>query len=135
MVLRRKAGAVSTDIIRTVVVTLPWAPTVNHQYARNRRGGVRLTQEARDFRVEVLAAWRKAKHPGFGARRVCVVLSLYPPDKRKRDADGVVKSCFDSLQEADAFVDDYQIEYFTVWRKAPEPPGRIEVTIGQVLCA
>jgi crossover junction endodeoxyribonuclease RusA len=53
--------------------------------------------------------------------RLRVKLTAAPPDRRARDLDNILKSTLDSLEHAQVFVSDSQIDYLRIVR---EPPNR-----------
>jgi crossover junction endodeoxyribonuclease RusA len=117
-----------------IALTLPWPPTVNHQYRRNRNGGVRLSAEVRDFRAVVAARAMIVcvgkRRPVFGDRPVCVDVVLSPPDRRRRDIDGPIKALLDALTHAGIWEDDAQVCELHVLRIAALEGGEcmVEVT-------
>lgn len=111
-----------------LTLDIPWPPTVNHYWVQK---GVRrfLSERALTFRREVWASFSESKHKGFGPKQsLHVSVLLYPPDKRKRDIDNVVKPTLDALQHACVFEDDNQVSALTITRM-PMYTGRATVTI------
>lgn len=87
-------------------------PTVNHYWLQK---GFRkiLSKRAHEFRKEVqIACSGQAQFDGD----VCVSIAYYPPDKRKRDIDNILKPLLDALQCAGVFNDDYQVKTITATR-------------------
>ena len=107
---------------------LPFPPSVNG-YWRNLGDRTILSKRAREYRKAILAAIGPVK-PLLG--RLNVVVTLFPPDKRRRDLDNYMKSLFDALQHAGVYRDDEQIDEFTVKRGAGEKGGRCSITIKEV---
>jgi crossover junction endodeoxyribonuclease RusA len=68
----------------------------------------------------------------LGAARLAVTIKLYPPDRRVRDIDNVVKSTLDALCQAGVFADDGQIDMLHVTREQVIKFGAAEIFI-QVL--
>ena len=121
-----------------IELTLPWPPTVNHYWARNKNGGMRVGKAGVEFRdavnnlvyEEVGIRWRasfsnpdfkpapifKSKkeadqyHVTFKTERVKVVIQAHAPDKRRRDLDNVQKALLDSLTYAGVWGDDDQVD-------------------------
>lgn len=107
---------------RTVSVWLPWPPSVNHYWGT--RGKARFIGAAgKAFRAAVVAKWYAAREQGFGACRLKVTIDVFPPDKRKRDLDNILKAAFDALTHARAYEDDSQIDWFSVERKEVRRDG------------
>lgn len=48
---------------------------------------------------------------------VMVSIDIYPPDRRRRDSDNIVKAVFDSLTKSGIIEDDWQIVKHSVERK------------------
>ncbi len=61
--------------------------------------------------------------------RMAVSIEVFPPDRRKRDVDNLLKSLVDALQHAGVFPDDSQIIWLLVYRAAVIRGGRVVVTI------
>ena len=90
---------------------------MNRAY-RNVGGRVLISREGRRFREKVqalLAGHRKLTGP------LSMILELTPPDRRRRDADNLVKVTQDSLQGAGLFEDDSQIRRLHVYMLDPRP--------------
>ena len=60
--------------------------------------------------------------------RLIVTIEAYPPDKRKRDLDNILKSLLDALQHAGMYPDDSQIDVLSIARKTTFK-GIVRVTI------
>jgi crossover junction endodeoxyribonuclease RusA len=58
-----------------------------------------------------------------------VLIELFPPDRRRRDADNTTKPLLDALQHGGAYADDSQIVHLDTWRRAPVPGGKTIVHI------
>lgn len=102
---------------KRVVLTLPWPPSVNHYKGRRKGGGEFLTLRAKEF-IEVVhvEALSKPKLEG----EISVAILAYPPDKRKRDLDNVLKVLLDALESAGVFEDDSQVARIVIERQANE---------------
>jgi crossover junction endodeoxyribonuclease RusA len=113
-----------------IKLTLPWPPSVNHYWQRNRNGGVSVSQRGKLFRDEVRLGTLKQVRP---LRRllgpVAVTIVANPPDKRRRDLDNLLKATLDSLTHAGAYKDDSQIQSIDIrWGDRVEG-GRLDVEI------
>lgn len=111
----------------SVTFALPWPPSVNHYY---RRVGPRtlISREGREFRRRVgriLAAHRLPPATG----RLAVTVEVYPPDRRRRDIDNLLKAVLDACQHGGAFPDDSRIVWLLIYRSRAVPGGRVIVTI------
>ena len=103
---------------------LPWPPSINRYY-RNIKGRTLISREGREYRKRVIAIL--ASTQGLGDIRLFMELFVYPPDRRKRDLDNLVKPLQDALQHAKMFDDDGQIDGFSIWRKSPVDGGVVNV--------
>ena len=110
-------------------LTLPWPPSVNHYY---RRVGPRtlISREGRAYRKNVCAllAGNGARKPPSGGR-IALAMDAFPPDRRRRDLDNLLKSTQDALAHAGIYEDDSQIDLLAVRRMRPVPEGRLVVRI------
>ena len=122
-------GAKLTPLEPTLVeLTLPWPPSANHYVRHTRAGKHYVTQAVKTFRLEV---WNESKQRRVGLQTGPLVLHIeaHPPDKRRRDADNLVKCTADALQKAGVVADDYQFEIVTVKRMEPIKGGVLQVRI------
>jgi crossover junction endodeoxyribonuclease RusA len=93
---------------------LPYPPSINHYYARM-KGKVVLNPSGRAYRQLIYYTLRQCigkegKWDGEAMSGLLKVdITVYPPDRRKRDMDNIKKALFDALQCAGLFDDDYQI--------------------------
>ena len=107
---------------------LPYPPSVNHYY---RRVGPKtlISREGRAFRrnVRTLLGSGGQKPPFTGG--IALAMDAFPPDRRRRDLDNLLKSTQDSLAHAGAFEDDSLINLLVVRRCESIPGGRLVVQI------
>lgn len=112
-----------------ISLDLPWPPSINHYYGShgNRRfikkAGVKFRADVADIVSEL----GYAEEVG----QLAMFISVYPPDKRKRDLDNLVKATQDALQHAGCYENDCQIDGLHVERKEVLKGGRIKVVIVQ----
>ena len=109
---------------------LPWPKvTTNHLWVRAARGQLRLSEAAALWRDEVIVIVRQS---GFRAPAgwLQVRAWLMPPDRRRRDADNLLKLLLDSICPG-LGVDDAQIRELHVWLLPPALEGRIDVWLGR----
>jgi len=116
--------------------TLPWAPSLNKYY---RHIGYRtlISREGRTFRKNVCALLARAGGPRMPPvdGRIALLLDAFPPDRRIRDLDNLLKPTLDSLQHAGVYRDDSQIDVLLTRRREVVPGGRLDVrVIGLPLC-
>ena len=111
-----------TDSIPIFEVALPWPPTVN-LYWRHKVAGrlatVYVSAEGMAYRKAVNnlvleAAMLQRYLQATGPLRV--EIEAYPPDRRKRDLDNILKSLLDSLTHARVWEDDSQIDDLRIYR-------------------
>jgi crossover junction endodeoxyribonuclease RusA len=60
---------------------------------------------------------------------VALRVFAYPPDKRRRDLDNILKGVQDALVAAGVLLDDYQVDEIHIIRRPPERPGRVQVIV------
>ncbi len=112
-----------------ITISLPWPPSVNRMY-RTFRGRMLISREGREYISlidSIVSNLRIEKLLG----RLEVVLAIYPPDRRKRDLDNLLKLTFDSLQKARVYMDDSQIDKITIQRFHIIKGGNIQVEISE----
>lgn len=119
---------------RYVAVSLPWPTgvTTNHLYARNRNGGVRLTDRARAWKDEaMLAVKQQPRSIPEGNDPVKVLILAYEPNRRRRDADNLAKLALDAVFGA-LGVDDSRVRNLQIVRRmaAGEEP-RLDVIVSE----
>jgi crossover junction endodeoxyribonuclease RusA len=91
----------------TITAELPWPPSVNH-YWRRAGSHMHISAEGRRFRADVTAMlFGQLRKPLEG--ELDVEVSLYPPDRRRRDVDNSAKALLDAVQHAGIYQDDTQI--------------------------
>lgn len=125
-----------------IEIELPYPPTVNHykrigRMIKTKRGKIyqqRLdSDKTKSFYYNVWIKVRSLIGSGaiksFADATISVEIDVYPPDKRKRDIDGILKVCLDSMQKAGLYDDDYQIARLLVTRMPNFPQGKIIVRI------
>lgn len=114
------------DILR---FELPYPPSVNHYYLHT-SNGVILGAKGKSYRRDVsllLHRYRKA----CGERKLAITINLFPPDKRKRDIDNVLKCLLDSMEYANVYDNDNQIDILTVIRRPHVRNGSVQVWIAE----
>jgi crossover junction endodeoxyribonuclease RusA len=108
-------------------LTLPFPPSVNG-YWRHNRGVTHISRRGRDFRdavAEIISGLSIETILG----PMLIELTLFPPDKRRRDVDNYQKGLLDALEVAGVYNDDSQIVRLTTEKRPAEKPGRAEVRI------
>jgi len=114
-----------------LVLSLPWPPSVNRMYRSISKGPlagrVLISEEGRQFRKAVDSVVRQARARQGWQMRLRVEIAAFPPDRRARDLDNLLKSILDSLQHSGVFESDSQIDDIRIWRGERVPGGEITV--------
>lgn len=117
---------------------LPWPPSVNHYKQIGRlkktKGGKiyqpRINSEAtRRFFYEVSMLSRVQQAKSFGDALVSLKILAYPPDKRRRDLDNLLKCTLDALEFAGIIENDYYVCNLSIERKEIFGIGKLEIEI------
>lgn len=111
------------------MIQLPWPPSVNHYWVRNRNGSMRISDWGLDFRQLAMVACRKAKVRSLDGR-LFMHVTAFPPDKRRRDLDNILKAILDAMQHAGAYKDDSQIDVLSITRGQPNRNGYVDIRLG-----
>ena len=111
-----------TDSIPIFEVALPWPPTVNLYWRHKVAGrlatvyvsaeGMAYRKAVNDLVLEAAMVQRYVKQAG----PLRIVIEAFPPDRRKRDLDNILKSLLDSLTHARVWEDDSQIEDLRIYK-------------------
>jgi crossover junction endodeoxyribonuclease RusA len=113
-----------------MILELPYPPSINHYWLAS--GHRRYISKAgKAFRREVYCLVKAARAVRL-VGDVAVHVELYPPDRRRRDIDNVIKPLLDALQYAEVFKDDCQVAELTVIRSGLVKNGRSVVTVHSV---
>jgi crossover junction endodeoxyribonuclease RusA len=62
-------------------------------------------------------------------RDISAIIYVYPPDRRRRDIDNVLKAILDALQRAGVYNDDSQISRLYIERCEPVRGGAVRVIL------
>lgn len=108
-------------------LVLPYPPSVNHYY-RNVSGRTLISAAGRAYRVRVaveMSLQRPKPIRGPMRGRLRLEVEVYPPDRRRRDIDNVLKGLLDALQHGGLYEDDSQVEAISIYRVTGIPliPG------------
>jgi crossover junction endodeoxyribonuclease RusA len=112
-----------------LTLELPFPPSLNHYY-RHLGHVTLISRRGRAYREAVMALLAaQGIKPLSGPLDLAV--ELFPPDRRKRDADNFHKCLSDALQHAGVFHDDSQVVRLEIWKRDPVKGGRAVVRIRQ----
>jgi len=114
-------------IQQALSITLPYPPSVNsiwRQIVIGNRPRTILSRRGRDYYASL---------PKFDDQAVDgdvhVTVDVYPPDRRRRDLDNVLKVVLDSITKMGAIHDDSQIKRIQAAMHDPLPTARIDISI------
>lgn len=116
-----------------LILALPWPPSVNHEWTMA-RGRMILTQTGRQYRARVNAYVMGRRHEGSLPLApldcpLAVRLDLWPPDRRRRDADNYAKAAFDALTNAGVWTDDCVVKDCRSVMHGPVRGGMVRITV------
>lgn len=99
----------------TVMLDVAWPPTGNHAYtvAHGRKILSKTGRAYRDRVSQQIAALAKGQTLGG---RIAVRIYAYPPDRRVRDLDNLVKLPIDCVKRAGVIADDGDIDLLSIER-------------------
>lgn len=126
--------------MNNVTLELPYPPSINHYWRHTRTAQsfyIYISKPGMIYREEVLAKAIQHKIQNnkplnelyFLTERLQVEITVFPPDKRKRDLDNIIKAMLDSLQHAKIFENDNQIDKLIVTRNHVVKGGSVFVFI------
>ncbi|MBX3378441.1 MAG: RusA family crossover junction endodeoxyribonuclease [Phycisphaeraceae bacterium] len=111
-------------------LSLPLPPSANHYYRRVGRATL-ISRAGREYRATV-----KAKLLTMGAPSVTgpltVLVSVFPPDRRRRDLDNLLKCLLDSLQHGGLYRDDSMIDRIDIRRGPCTRGGGVHVKVHEL---
>ena len=114
-------------------LTLPFPPSVNKYYRHLNKGQLAgrtlISEEGRAFRRAVDSVVRQARARKALAMPLDVRIAVYPPDRRKRDLDNLLKATLDALQASGVYLNDSQIDSLSIYRAERMAGGQLEVEI------
>lgn len=104
---------------------LPCPPSVNSYYFRGKTG-VFVTEKGKEYRQLTQIRIKVLKMDLNLESKLRLWVVLDPPDRKKRDADNILKCLLDSLQSAEVYKDDSQIADLRVLKKDFKPGLKTE---------
>ncbi len=112
---------------------MPWPPSVNGGYRGVFRGRILLSKKGREYKAKAKA---HIESIGLGSEllseRLSVKITLYPPDKRRRDIDNYTKAVFDSITEAKFWDDDEQVDRLVIEKGEKRKGGNVIVEVTKI---
>ena len=123
-----------------IELTLPYPPSVNHykrlgRLTRTKSGKIYQprvnTDLTKQYFWKVLMRMRTEGIKSFHGATISAEVDVYPPDKRKRDLDGILKVLLDAMQHGGLYDDDNQISRLVVTRMDIIDQGQIIVRISE----
>ena len=115
------------------VLVLPWPPSVNTYYRSLSKGPlagrVLISEKGRAYRAETSAIMQR-RGLRLPAGRLRVVIDAYPPDRRRRDLDNLLKAALDALVHGGAIEDDSLIDDLRIRRGEVRQGGELRILIG-----
>ena len=120
-----------------IEMTLPWPPSVNSYWRHPSSGALAgrnlISEQGRAYRSEVVAhAILQRMVNSALSGRLAIEIQAFPPDKRRRDLDNILKALLDSITHAGIIEDDSQFDAIAIARRECLKPGRVEIKIFQL---
>lgn len=110
-----------------IQLLLPWPPSVNRYWLA--RGNTRFISRAgKDFREAVAGECADQGIVSLEGR-LAVHIALFPPDKRVRDVDNILKALLDACEHAGCYASDSQIDELHVIRQGVQKGGHCTILI------
>lgn len=106
---------------------LPYPPSVNHYWGISGKQRF-IGKKGKEFRLAV-AEECIDKELQMLHGRLSVHVALWPPDKRVRDIDNILKPLLDAMEHAGVYENDSQIDELTIIRRPPIKGGSCTVVI------
>ncbi len=117
-------------IVLSVSLSLPWPPSAN-RYWRHVGNRVLVSKEALLYKKHIGLLSLLWKRPCLMGR-ISLSIQAFPPDKRARDIDNLLKVTLDALQYANLFENDSQIDKITIERMEQRKGGELIITINEL---
>lgn len=108
---------------------MPWPPSVN-TYWRHARSVTYISAQGRAY-LKLISQLSLIWNLKPFTERLYVDIKAFPPDHRIRDLDNLLKVTLDSLQKANIFLNDNQIDRLIIERKNVIKGGGMIVEIGE----
>ncbi|GIK54157.1 MAG: hypothetical protein BroJett014_31300 [Planctomycetota bacterium] len=108
-------------------LSLPLPPSANHYYRRVGSATL-ISRTGREYRAAVKAALLAMGAPSVMGP-LTVLVTVFPPDRRRRDLDNLLKCLLDSLQHGGLYRDDSMIDRIDIRRGQCTRGGGVHVTV------
>ena len=106
-------------------ISLPWPPS-NNRYYRHNRGRTHISTEGQAYRDSVARIIKDSMLDIGLATPVKIRIECHMPDRRRRDLDNLQKAAFDALTKSGFWLDDQQVDYYSVKRMPVVKGGKLE---------
>lgn len=122
---------------RSIVLSLPWPPSVNHYWLVLRKGEmagrVIISTEGQQYRKRVADIVVQQRVPIEQLTgKIAVWIHALPPNRIRRDLDNLPKAVLDSLHHAGVIRDDSDIDDLRITRFGLRPPGELQIRITEI---
>lgn len=91
-----------------------------------------ISSEGRRYRDAVSAVLQGCRTL---QNKLSLLVDVFPPDKRRRDIDNILKALLDAMEKGGLYVDDNQIIDLHVRKWDSVPPGRVDITLKEITCS
>lgn len=115
-------------------LVLPWPPALNRYYRSVTIAGrarVLISREGRGYQQAVAESCLIQRAPRGLSMRLCVSIAAFPPDRRRRDLDGMLKALLDAITKAGVWADDSLIDALAITRGEVMACGQVVVEISE----
>lgn len=116
--------------MNSFTISLPWPPSANNYWRRN-GGRYFISPNGIAFRKLTINACNLKETYFVKSCRLRLDVVAFPPDRRRRDLDNLGKCIMDSLQHAQVYEDDSQIDWLTFQRR-PELLGKVNIVVSNL---